>query len=167
MTPDTLAVFVGGLGGNQWTQGTPMPIEQVQAACPNALCTHLSDCGYIPFGVLPPIIEHIKAVKAITPSIRRVIAIGHSMGWCPIAKAAIEGAADTIVAVDPVGLCGVSHDAWPGVPGIYAKASPTIFITQLRIDDAPFADIYPCGHNELPHDPALIAAIVRLIQETP
>ena len=166
MTPDTLCVMVGGLGGNQWLMGSPSPLDQIQAACPNALCTHLSDCGYI-FGVIPPIIQHIAGVKAANPGITRVIAIGHSMGWIAIAKAAIEGAATAIAAIDPVGLCGVSHDAWPNhVRGIYVKAAPTIFITPLQISDAPPPYIFTCGHNELPPDPNLIAALVRLTQES-
>ena len=96
------------------------------------------------------------------------------MGWIAGAKAAIEGVATDLIAVDPVGIPGVAHDAWPvayGKPvfGLVVRAGPTPFITQLDITgDSPapliFGDV---GHNELAHDSRLFKLVADYIAPPP
>jgi hypothetical protein len=171
--PDTLILLCGGLGSNQFLQppslsdflAKELPQERV-------FITHVSDSfpGYV-FGRVPNIEGIILQARKLYSSIRTVITIGHSMAWATIAIAGALGFADAIVAVDPVGLPGVSRVKWPRipgdglrVPGLFLKARPTFGIAQLYIEDGPEITEYLVDHNQITHDPAAwqqISAFVR------
>jgi hypothetical protein len=124
-------------------------------------------------GIVPPIVEIIQKTKAENPGIVRVVGAFHSMGWAVFLKASLAGLLDSAIVLDAVGTIGVSHDNWPRVdvkkdgyffrqPGLlYRAATRPPGVTGLWVADGPTIIDRPCGHNELCHDPEVIAAILR------
>lgn len=163
---DTLAIFCGGLGHNQFRDA---PTAATQCP-PNVQVEFLDDEGYL-LGTIPPICTMIFEQQQTAQKLR-VVVIDHSMGWIAGAKAALEGLVDYLIVLDAVGVPGVSNENWPRVngvrqPGLLYRAQWTPGITQLWIADGPAIIDVPVGHNELPHDPGVIASILAAIGGNP
>jgi len=128
----------------------------------------IDDVGY-EWGNIPNIESAIAKVKTENPSIVRVVAVGHSMGWITIKHAALAGLLDYMIALDPVGVPFVSKDMWPIIngikqPGDFCKANPTPFITQLYVSDGPEIRQVDCGHNELAHRQEVFDAVLAAVK---
>ena len=163
----TILVLCGGLGSNQ-LYIAPSIYDAVRAADPTVAIVRVDDPGYI-IGKIPPINDIIAKAKVANSSADRVVLVDHSMGWITGAKASLDGLVDFLIALDAVGLAGVTSDKWPRParfngerqPGILAKAMrPTPFIAQLYINDGPEIQEFDLMHNDLPHDPKIVQAVI-------
>lgn len=160
-SPDTLAVFAGGLGSNQFAKPGKdgVSLADLARTLPNVIAVEVGDPGYF-FNVMSDLIGLIAAARAKYPTIKRVVLFGHSMAWLSARKVCLSGAVDVFVAVDPASPY-VQHDEWPVVEregkiipvvGVLILAEPTRGIHQIPITGAPATQRFPCKHNPVVQD---------------
>jgi hypothetical protein len=153
-SPYTLAIFAGGLGGNQFADRHGWELSLIDAAqrMPGVEVVQVEDPGDS-----DAVAEAIAEKRKQFPSIVRVIVACHSRGWFSAAKAASAGyPVACLIAVDPAWLFH-RDQAWPTfngkpVEGAFFKANSFLDgcsgIAQLNISGGPEIRYFAKeGHN--------------------
>lgn len=171
-SPHTLAVFVGGLGGNQFAVGygeDNLSLIERAGRLPGVKVLRLDGPGCN--GDIVPAIE-----AAREPTIERVIIVSHSRGWYAAAAACMWGIVDFFIACDPAWADWSVHQ-WPHPnsvqqPGAFFKATDfgVPMATQLNIQNGPQiqmldgpSDPLADNHNTCTRNPVFTASVLTLL----